>query len=286
MASRSSSCVVASLALAVVGCGNPPTPAVEVWTAPSTPWVEVWRDDFNGPAQSAPESTHWNVEEKAGEFNDELEHYTNDRRNSYQDGSGHLVIQALKEIYVDAAGARSTMPYTSARLNTRGKHEHTYGKFEARIKLPAGKGIWPAFWMLGNNIDNGWPECGEIDILEMHGSRPNLIDGSLHGPGYSASNSYHASYVLPSGSLADDFHVYAVEWTPQGVRWLVDGQQYHVKTPEGVAQSDHTWVFDHPFFLILNLAVGGVFDGNPDASTLFPQQMLIDYVSVSQLAAP
>jgi beta-glucanase (GH16 family) len=276
--------VSAAFCFALAGCGNPPTPEVETWTPPPAGWVEVWRDDFNGPAQSAPDATHWNVEEKAGEYNDELEHYTNDRKNSYVDGAGNLVIQALKESYVDANGAQSPMPYTSARLNTRGKTEQTYGKFEARIKLPAGKGIWPAFWLLGNNVDQaGWPQCGEIDILEMHGSRPNLIDGSLHGPGYSASASYHNSYVLSSGLLSDAFHVYTVEWTPQGVRWLVDGQQYHVKTPEGVAQSGHTWVFDHPFFIILNLAVGGIFDGNPDASTLFPQQMIIDYVSVSKL---
>src|SRR5262249_40606225 len=153
----------------------------------------------------------------------ELEYDTNERRNSHLDGSGNLVIQALQEQYVDASGVKSNQPFTSARINTHGKLDQTYGRFEARIKLPVGgKGVWPAFWLLGDNIEDvGWPRCGEVDILEMHGSRPSVIESSLHGPGYSGGNAYHDAYQLPSGTFGDAFHVFTFEWTPQGVRWLV-----------------------------------------------------------------
>jgi beta-glucanase (GH16 family) len=201
------------------------------------------------------------------------------------DGNGNLVIQALKEQFVDAQGVTRSQPYTSARLNTQGKVEQQYGRFEARIKLPAGgKGVWPAFWLLGNDVDStGWPSCGEVDILEMRGSRPTIIDSSLHGPGYSGGSAYHHYYELASGRYGDDFHVFTFEWTPDAVRWLVDGDEFYVKTSAGVIRSGQRWVYDHPFFIILNLAIGGIFDGDPDASTVFPQQMRIDYVSVSQL---
>lgn len=267
------------------GCSNPPQASVETWTPPAGDWQEVWRDDFNGPAGAAPDDAHWNVELRPFGQNEELDYDTNERTNSFQDGNGNLVIRALKEQYVDAQGVTSSQPFTSARLNTQGKVEQQYGKFEARIKLPAGgKGVWPAFWLLGNDVhEAGWPSCGEVDILEMRGSRPNLIDGSLHGPGYSGGNSYHHYYELTNGNYGDAFHVFTFEWTPDGTRWLVDGDPYYVKTPESVAQSGQRWVYDHPFFIILNLAIGGIFDGDPDATTTFPQEMQVDYVSVSKL---
>jgi beta-glucanase (GH16 family) len=202
------------------------------------------------------------------------------------DGSGNLVFQALKEQYVEANGAQSSQPYTSARLNTHGKLDQMYGKFEARIKLPVGgKGVWPAFWLLGENIEAaGWPDCGEVDILEWRGSYPSSIVSSLHGPGYAGGSSFHEHYDLPSGSYGDDFHVFTFEWTAEGVRWLVDGDEFYVKTVKGVREAGRTWVYDHPFYVILNLAIGGIFDGYPAAATVFPQQMLVDYVSVSQAA--
>jgi beta-glucanase (GH16 family) len=272
-------------ALSVVACSEPPLAEPEVWQAPASGWIEVWRDDFDGPAQSAPDPARWNLETNELGFNEELNHNTDDRKNSFQDGSGNLVLQALKEQYVDANGKPSTQPYTSARLNTRGKLEQTYGKFEARIKLPlGGRGVWPAFWMLGDDIDSaGWPDCGEVDILEWRGSEPRTVISSLHGPRYAGGDSYNDRYDFPSGSGADEFHVFTFEWTPDAVRWLVDGNEFYVKTAEALRSRTHDWVYDHPFFLILNLAIGGIFDGDPDASTVFPQQMLVDYVSVSQL---
>jgi beta-glucanase (GH16 family) len=278
---------VSVLALAVTlggitGCSEEPVDKPETFIAPSNGWAPVWRDDFDGPAQSAPDDTHWNVDIRPSGQNHELDYDTNDRKNSFIDGSGHLVLQAIKEQYVDQGGVQSSQPFTSARLNTQGKVEQQYGRFEARIKLPqGGQGVWPAFWLLGNDIaEAGWPDCGEVDILEWRGSYPSSIVSSLHGPGYSGGNSYHDHYDLP-GSYSDDFHVFTFEWTPTAVRWLVDGNAFYVKTPEGVKG---LWAYEHPFFIILNLAVGGIFDGDPPPSTAFPQQMLIDYVSVEKPA--
>jgi beta-glucanase (GH16 family) len=184
-------------------------------------------------------------------------------------------------------GVTSSQPYSSARLNTKGKLEQMYGKFEARLKLPqGGRGIWPAFWMLGADIDEvGWPECGEVDILEWRGSARSTIISSLHGPGYSGGNSYNDRYELPSESYGD-YHVYTFEWTSLGVRWLIDGNEFYVKNAESVRAAGQTWAYDHPFFLILNLAIGGIFDGDPNEATPFPQQLVVDYVSVSELAQP
>jgi beta-glucanase (GH16 family) len=276
-----------AVALGSGACSQQPEQEPETWQVPAGGWVEVWRDDFDGPAQAAPDPTRWNLEVNELGYNDELNYNTPDRKNSFLDGSGNLVIQALKEQHVDEKGKQSSQPYTSARLNTRGKLEQAYGKFEARIKLPAGgRGVWPAFWMLGDDLDTaGWPDCGEVDILEWRGSTPSSIIGSLHGPRYFGGNSYNSRYQLPSGSYGD-FHVFTFEWTPDAVRWLVDGEPFFVKTAVALERRTHTWVYDHPFFIILNLAIGGIFDGDPDASTVFPQQMLVDYVAVSQLAPP
>jgi beta-glucanase (GH16 family) len=270
----------------LTACSQEPPSTTETWSEPVQGWVETWRDDFEGPADSAPDATRWNVEIRPSGQNHELDYDTNERRNSFLDGAGNLVIQALKENYVDENGATSAQPYTSARLNTHGKLDQQYGKFEARIKLPqGGKGVWPAFWMLGDNIhDAGWPECGEVDILEMGGTMPSRIVSSLHGPGYSGGNSFHDHFDLPSGVYGDDFHTFTFEWTEEAVRWLVDGEEFYVKTTEGLRRTGHKWVYDHPFYVILNLAIGGIFDGDPTEATVFPQQMVVDYVSVSSLA--
>jgi beta-glucanase (GH16 family) len=268
-------------------CSEPPVATDEQWQEPLGGWVEVWRDDFEGAADAAPDPARWNLETNEIGHNNELNHNTDDRKNSFLDGNGNLVLQALDEPYVAPDGVQSSQPYSSARLNTRGKLEQTYGKFEARLKLPAGgRGIWPAFWMLGADIDEvGWPECGEVDILEWRGSDPATIIGSLHGPNYSGGNSYNDSYELPAGSYGE-FHLFTFEWTAQGVRWLIDGNEYYVKNADSIRAHGQTWAYDHPFFLILNLAIGGIFDGDPDGTTVFPQQLVVDYVSVSQLAQP
>lgn len=271
--------------LGVAACSEQPEERPEIWQPPAGGWVEVWRDDFDGPALAAPDASRWNVEVNELGYNGELNYNTGERKNSFLDGSGNLVIRALREQYIDANGVQSSQPYTSARLNTRGKLAQAYGKFEARIRLPpGGRGIWPAFWMLGDDIDTaGWPDCGEVDILEWRGSTPSSIISSLHGPRYSGGDSYNDRYDLPRGSYGD-FHVFTFEWTPDAVRWLVDGDPFFVKTAAALERRTHDWVYDHPFFVILNLAIGGIFDGAPDASTVFPQQMLVDYVSVSRLA--
>ena len=237
-------------------------------------WKLVWSDEFNGPADSAPDPSKWTYDLGAsGWGNRELENYTNSRENSFMDGSGNLIIQALK----------SDSAYTSARLKTQGHYDVTYGKVEARIKIPYGQGIWPAFWMLGDSSKaRGWPAVGEIDIMENIGKEPGIVHGTLHGPGYSGGNGIGKPYSLPAGKrFADDFHVYSVEWEPDSIEFFVDGRSYHKLTPAGIPTGT-AWAYDHPFYIILNLAVGGQWPGNPDSTTEFPQRMLLDYVRVSQ----
>lgn len=235
----------------------------------------MWSDEFDGAAGSLPDATNWVMETGGnGWGNNELEYYTDRAENAALDGNGSLVITARAEAYMGR-------DYTSARLKTQGKFDHTYGRFEARIRIPFGQGIWPAFWMLGNDIGTaGWPTCGEIDIMENVGKEPTLVHGTIHGPGYSGGNGIGASYSLPNDApFADASHVYAVEWEAAAIRWYVDDALYETRTPADLP-SGTTWVFDHPFFMLLNVAVGGQWPGNPDSTTTFPQQMIVDYVRV------
>ncbi|HLY19941.1 MAG TPA: glycoside hydrolase family 16 protein [Bryobacteraceae bacterium] len=238
----------------------------------------VWSDEFDGARGAAPDPAKWVYDVGAGGWgNGELETYTKDRTNSYLDGEGHLVVQAEK-----AAGS-----YTSARLKTQGKFSMAYGRVEARIRIPYGQGIWPAFWMLGDDIKGkGWPDCGEIDIMENIGREPDTVHGTVHGPGYSGGMSIGKAYQMAAGRFADDYHVYAVEWSPGRVEFLVDGKSYYVVTPASLPAGSK-WVYDHPFFVILNVAVGGSWPHNPDETSVFPQKMLVDYVRVyEQRAGP
>jgi beta-glucanase (GH16 family) len=235
-------------------------------------WQLVWSDEFTGPAGSAPDLTKWTYELGAtGWGNKELERYTDSRENSLLDGRGNLVIRARK----------TSDGHTSARLKTEGKFTFTYGKVEARIKIPFGQGIWPAFWMLGANIGTvHWPACGEIDIMENIGKEPARIHGTVHGPGYSGGHGIGKPYDLAgSGKFADDFHVFTVVWQPDSLEFLADGVTYHKVTPEAIPEKS-AWVFQAPMYLLLNLAVGGNWPGNPDETTQFPQEMLVDYVRV------
>ena len=174
-----------------------------------------------------------------------------------------------------------TCEYTSARLSTPSTFTQAYGHMEARMKIPRGQGMWPAFWMLGNDIgSNGWPNCGEVDIMENVGFEPGTVHGTIHGPGYSGAAGIGAGYSLPGGAaFADDFHTFAVDWAPNSITWSVDGNVYETRTPGDLG--GNRWVFDHPFYMILNLAVGGDWPGNPDGSTSFPQQLVVDYVHVT-----
>jgi beta-glucanase (GH16 family) len=237
-----------------------------------------WSDEFDRANGSLPDSSKWVMETGGGGWgNHELESYTNRAANAHvQDGN--LVITAIKEDYTGPDGI--ARPYTSARLKTLGKFDQKYGRFEARIKIPQGQGMWPAFWMMGNNIAAvDWPNCGEIDIMENIGKEPAIVHGTMHGPGYNGAGGLSASYTLPSGKFADDFHVFAVEWETSVVRFYVDDKLYETRTPADLP-AGKSWVFDHPFFILLNVAVGGDWPGSPDNTTQFPQKMLVDYVRV------
>jgi len=253
--------------------------------APSTPaWTLVWSDEFNGANGSAPDSSKWTYDLGGGGWgNQELETYTNRPANA-QIQNGNLVITAQQETFTGADGI--ARDYTSARLKTQNLFAQAYGRFEARIKIPKGQGMWPAFWMLGDDFPaTGWPKCGEIDIMENIGREPATVHGSLHGPSSAARTSdLTSAFALPAGqNLSDDFHVYAVEWEPGTIRFYLDSNNYATFT-QTQWPTDGQWVFDHPFFIILNVAVGGAWPGPPDDTTSFPQEMLVDYVRVSQKA--
>jgi beta-glucanase (GH16 family)/regulation of enolase protein 1 (concanavalin A-like superfamily) len=256
-------------------------PRVEELEKRLVPSVLVWSDEFNGAVGSAPDQTKWTYDLGGGGWgNNELEVYTNSTQNASivadpnaTDGKA-LAITAIKE---------SDGSYTSARIKTQGLENWTYGRFEARAKLPYGQGMWPAFWMLGSNIGSvGWPNSGEIDVMENIGREPSTVHGSMHGPGYSGGNALTGSYTLPNGEqFKDAYHVFDVDWTPTSVTFSVDGQVYETETTANLPQGT-TWVFNHSFFVLLNLAVGGNWPGNPDGTTVFPQTYLIDYVRVYQ----
>ncbi|WP_374457227.1 family 16 glycosylhydrolase [Nocardioides sp.] len=229
----------------------------------------VWQDEFDGPEGSPPDPSVWGHELGAGGWgNDELQTYTDSRANSALDGRGNLVLTARRE--PDGG-------FTSARLVTSGRLEVGHGRVEARIQVPHGRGIWPAFWMLGGDLPVvPWPGCGEIDVMEVIGHEPHVVHGTVHGPGYAGASGITASHAHPGGSLAEGFHDYSVDWGPDRITWSVDGTAYHQVTRDGIGAD--RWVFDKPFFLLLNLAVGGGWPGPPDDSTVFPQQMRVAHV--------
>jgi beta-glucanase (GH16 family) len=229
----------------------------------------VWADEFSG---SSINLNNWTYDiGGSGWGNNESQFYTNRSENARIE-NGMLVIEAREERY-------RGKNYTSARLKTQGLKTFTYGRIEARLQVPYGQGIWPAFWMLGSDItSNPWPNCGEIDIMEHIGREPYNVYGTVHGPNYSGANGVGNFITLPQ-PVKDSFHVFAVEWTPTEIRWYLDGVQYHSVTPSTVPG---TWVFNHDFFIILNVAVGGYWPGYPDATTTFPQRMTVDYVRVYQ----
>lgn len=231
----------------------------------------VMQDEFD--VDGAPNSAIWGYDIGTGTNgwgNNELQYYTN-RPENVTVQNGYLLITARKESYQGSS-------YTSARLLTKGKFEQAYGRFEARIRLPWGQGMWPAFWMLGADIDtNPWPGAGEIDIMEFRGQEPTVVLGTVHGPGYSAGESISKSYTLKNDRFDTGFHVFGIEWGPGYINYYVDDVLYNQITPADVPGE---WVFNKPFFILINLAVGGTFVGSPNSETVFPQTMLVDYVRV------
>jgi len=249
----------------------------------STEWKLVWNDEFDGRDRTAVDSSKWtNDIGGSGWGNRELQYYT-DRITNASQSEGLLVIKASKEHYTGRD--KITREYTSARLTTRKSLNVTYGRFEARIKVPHGQGVWPAFWMLGQDIEKvGWPSCGEIDIMELIGKEPSNIYGTIHGPGYSGAKGISVPFSLKNNErFTDGFHVFALEWEPATLRFYCDGVLYQTLTPANLPRGTK-WVYDGPYFLLLNLAIGGVWPGNPDATTTFPQFMYVDYVRVYQRA--
>ena len=241
-----------------------PTPTPE-WAREG--WELVWQDEFEGDEIDL---QNWTFDLGAGGWgNNESQFYT-DRPENARVENGMLVIEARREEY-------RASDYTSARLKTQHLHAWRYGRIEARMKLPTGQGIWSAFWMLGEDIVSvGWPRSGEIDIMENIGESQTVY-GTVHGPGYSGGNGIGSPFTMSGAPLHETFHTYAIEWEPGEIRWYVDDALFNVVTDEVVPGA---WVYDHPFFIILNVAVGGVWPGYPDETTQFPQQLLVDYVRV------
>jgi len=268
------------LVLALASCESEPyDPEVHDVPPPASDpadWVLKWADEFEGPEGQSPDPARWTYDIGNGDNgwgNEQLEYDTDRPENVSLDGQGNLRITAREEEY-------SGFSYTSARIKTEGLFAQAYGRFEARIQLPIGQGIWPAFWMLGDDFDTvGWPQCGEIDIMEYRGQQPNVTNGALHGPGYSGGSALSGSYTREGAGFDEDFHIFAVDWTLNRITWSVDGVTFMTRDvtdlPDGAE-----WVYDHPFFIILNVAVGGNYVGSPDQTTPFPQTMLVDYVRV------
>ncbi|MBT8231766.1 MAG: glycoside hydrolase family 16 protein [Saprospiraceae bacterium] len=235
-------------------------------------WDLVWEDNFDGDAGTQINTNNWGYDLGRGPNGDgwgnaELQTYTNDVQNVSLDGQGNLMITA-----------RNNGGFTSGRILTKGLFDQAFGRFEARIKLPYGQGIWPAFWMLGSNIDVvGWPQCGEIDVLELKGQEPSVIHGSLHGPGYSGGNPISKSYGLNNDRFDLEFHNFAIEWDENSINYIVDDVIYQRITKDDVPGE---WVYDQPFHILLNVAVGGNYVGFPAANTPFPQTMYVDFVKV------
>jgi beta-glucanase (GH16 family) len=250
------------------GCSQPPQ------------WNLVWQDEFDGNEGDPPDPNYWTYDVGgSGWGNNELEYYTARPENVSLDGQGHLAITALKETY-------QGRDYTSARIITRGRFEQSLGRWEARIRLPSGRGIWPAFWLLGANYDSvGWPACGEIDIMELRGQEPGVVNGSLHAPGYfggSAITAPHVCAAPPSCPFDADFHVFAVEVEADRITFEVDGAIYQ-QVKRDLLPTGTAWPYDRPLFILLNVAVGGNYVGAPDVTTVFPQTMRVDYVRYYRL---
>jgi beta-glucanase (GH16 family) len=258
----------------------------EVYGSAATPsdWQLTWREEFDEPQGTKPSSAKW-IHDTGGEpqwGNEEWQYYTDRPQNVSTDGQGNLAITARRERLPGMENCQyGPCDVTSGRITTRQKFEQAYGRFEARIKVPAGQGLWPAFWMMGNDIGSaGWPNNGEIDIMETIGSEPSTLYGTVHGPGYSGEQGIGGSTNLPDGAkFADAFHTFSVEWAPDVIVWKLDGAQY-LSLRKSQLPAGKKWVFDHPFYMLLNLAVGGVWPGPPNSATKFPATLLVDYVRV------
>ncbi len=246
----------------------------------------MWSDEFEGAAGTPIDTSRWRYDIGdgcpgiCGWGNAEREYYTSDTSNIALNGQGQLAIVA-RVAPVGLTCYYGPCKYTSAKITTKGKREVLPpGRVEARIRLAVGQGLWPAFWMLGTDIDTrGWPQCGELDIMEYRGSAPSTASSAIHGPGYSGDTPFVQPNTLTSGSYAADFHTFAVEWDASAIKYFIDDKLYY-NVSRGAVELRGEWVFDKTFYVILNQAVGGNFDGDPQSDAIFPATMLIDYVRV------
>jgi beta-glucanase (GH16 family) len=232
----------------------------------------VWSDEFDSNQIN---QNNWSFEtgNNNGWGNSELEYYTNSTNNAFV-SQGNLIIEARQE-------SNGGFAYTSARMKTENNQSFAYGRMDIRAMLPKGQGIWPALWMLGNNINTvNWPTCGEIDMMELLGQQPNKVYGTIHwGVNASSQQSIGTSYVLNSGSFDQQFHVYSLIWRQDSLNMYIDDQQF-LGVPRNQVTSPYP--FDKAFFFIFNIAVGGNWPGSPDGTTVFPQRMIVDYIRVFQ----
>ncbi|MEV8379042.1 glycoside hydrolase family 16 protein [Kribbella sp. NPDC056861] len=273
----------ALLGAVLVHAGAASNASTTTTSAAAPAWKLTFSQEFNNAAGARPDSTKWNYD-LGGEptwGNEEWQYYTNRPQNVQMDGKGNLVISARKEKLAGMANCQfGTCDITSGRITTRNKFNQKYGKWEARIKVPAGQGLWPAFWMMGNNDDVvDWPGNGEIDVMEIVGNEPSTTYGTAHGPGYSGENGPGGSKTLASGKFADTYHTFTMEWWPSSITWYLDGVKFKSISKGGLPVGKQ-WVFDHNFYILLNLAVGGTWPGPPNSATKFPANLLIDYVRV------
>ncbi|HPG41437.1 MAG TPA: glycoside hydrolase family 16 protein [bacterium] len=271
---------IALLTIIIVGCSKNENPVDGKTNKTEIPapagWTLVWNDEFDKPAI---DNAKWEHEVNGhGGGNNELQYYTDRSENSFIE-NGALVIKAIKESYTGPDGQRN---FTSARLVSKNKGDWKYGRFDIKAKLPYGQGIWPAIWMMPtDNAYGGWAASGEIDIMEYLGHEQNKVYGTLHYGGSWPNNTHTGTfYSLSSGTFVEDFHVFTLEWQEGEIRWYVDGKLYQTQTQWNTTAAPFPAPFDQKFFMILNLAVGGNWPGNPDATTVFPQQMVVDYVRV------
>jgi beta-glucanase (GH16 family) len=258
--------------------GAPAAPAA----APAAGWRLTWSDEFTGSAGQAPSASRWSDDlGGSGWGNSELEDYTSSSANAAVNGHGQLAITARQQDPPGSSCWYGPCRYTSARLVSLGHFSQAYGQISARIKLPSGQGIWPSFWALGDNFATaGSQQAGQMNILSFVGSKPATVKSGLIGPG---GYKGWSTDTLSSGTFAGAYHTFTADWYPDHVSFFVDG---HLYGSQYRRQAGAGWVFDHPFFLVLNLAVGGTLPGSPSAGTTFPQQMLVDWVRVYQAGPP
>ena len=285
-------CTSIVLSLLMAACGGAPSTSGtgSTQSPPPVQWTQIWSDEFDGAAGSPVDASKWTndigdgcSQSNCGWGNNEKEYYSADPGSISLNGAGQLVIVG-KQAPAGLTCYYGACRYTSAKITTRGKLVVSpAGRVEARIKLSNGQGLWPAFWMLGSTCpQTPWPDCGEIDIMENKGSQPKTTSSALHGPGYSGNTPFAHAQDFASGTITD-FHTYAVEWDLAHVRWLVDGVE-HYQVVAGEVQSRGPSVLGKSFNLILNLAIGGHFDGDPQSDAIFPATMTVDYVRLFQPA--